>query len=817
MKLRTRLFLWVGTLFLIGFVASYYLENYLTKTNLEKAEVSLESKLMAQDEYKRQHLEDYLLSRLSYAQANIDGLLARIAQTPYVRDGFAPSGANARVHTWLNTTSLRITDPWIDFIQNLNGAEVTALVIHNSDAITAVKYHVYDEDIAFAMLGDEKTGLKGPYVGIRLEYDFSEDAPHRQLQGTPPTYYALFHPNTILTLDTKDAVFTELDLSLNFLQPLLKWIEMPSRRSFIVEFLKRINKAKTLIDSKQISLPGMKTIISNMSLPPKKFIQNELLLEQKFLPQTLSFLESINDRYDQIGMTWGLATLLSSGVFSKDYDPKDPNVPLGLMRIIDDPAGAKVVQTDKVLFDKPFISLEGCHASVQDKKDDECLAEKMVLITPPDVNSVFVGNSLRLRDGDRLGYITIGVDNKRFLQEIALVTHEVSAFISGDRLINVVDVVGKEMKEKKWQDLPIDTLLSNNSGIIQIGDEQYFFLHMKPFEEMDFHFIIFDPKAQEFALLENIKFSSRELIHHISVNMRLAGILALFVVLGFLARISRRITKPISHLASVTTLVAEGQLDAIKLPEEINDEKERKDEIEVLYHSFFKMVRGLQEKERVRGILNKVVSQEIAEETLKGNVHLGGEEKMVTVFFADIRNFTKMTEKMPPKDVIQLINDCMTKISHIIDKHGGVIDKYVGDEVMGLFGAPVSKEDSALNAILSATAIMEALTSWNKERKAEGLPCIEMGVGIHTGLVVAGNMGADNRLNYTVLGSNVNLAARMCSAAEKMQVLISEATYAQPHVSESIEVEALPPMTMKGFTEPVTVYAVKKAKLRPDV
>ena len=110
------------------------------------------------------------------------------------------------------------------------------------------------------------------------------------------------------------------------------------------------------------------------------------------------------------------------------------------------------------------------------------------------------------------------------------------------------------------------------------------------------------------------------------------------------------------------------------------------------------MVKGLKEKEKVRGVLNKLVSKEIAEETLKGHVQLGGEEKHVTVFFADIRHFTAMTEKMDPKQVIKIVNKCMTKVSNLIDQRGGVIDKYVGDEVMALFGAPIQKENSVMGS-----------------------------------------------------------------------------------------------------------------------
>ena len=157
-----------------------------------------------------------------------------------------------------------------------------------------------------------------------------------------------------------------------------------------------------------------------------------------------------------------------------------------------------------------------------------------------------------------------------------------------------------------------------------------------------------------------------------------------------------------------------------------------------------------------------MVSEEIAEEALKGNIQLGGEEKKSDGSFADIRGFSDMTEKMDPKEVIQLINTCMTKVSEKIDAHGGVIDKYVGDEVMALFGAPIDKPGSALQAVQSAIDMVDEIKKWNIERKEKGLPEIEMGMGIHTGVVVAGNMGVVNRLNYTVLGANVNLASRIC-------------------------------------------------------
>ncbi len=127
---------------------------------------------------------------------------------------------------------------------------------------------------------------------------------------------------------------------------------------------------------------------------------------------------------------------------------------------------------------------------------------------------------------------------------------------------------------------------------------------------------------------------------------------------------------------------------------------------------------------------------------------------------------------MPPQETIQLLNECMTLISRVIEGEGGVIDKYVGDEVMALFGAPTTHPEHALRAVSTAMLMIETLKNWNETRVSKGLRAVEMGIGIHTGLVVVGNMGAEDRLNYTVLGANVNLAARLCETALSNQLII---------------------------------------------
>lgn len=191
-------------------------------------------------------------------------------------------------------------------------------------------------------------------------------------------------------------------------------------------------------------------------------------------------------------------------------------------------------------------------------------------------------------------------------------------------------------------------------------------MRVQPFPKVDLYFFILNLESKEFALLRDLETGSERVIDSIRLNTHISGLIALLIAIVILHNISRSITKPIIQLANATKDVAEGRLEDVQLslpPQKHNDE------IAVLCHSFDEMVKGLIEREKVKGVLNKVVSSEIAQEILKGSIHLGGEEKRVTVLFADIRDFTKMTQTMQPQDVIELLNTCMTKISQVIDKN----------------------------------------------------------------------------------------------------------------------------------------------------
>jgi class 3 adenylate cyclase len=206
-------------------------------------------------------------------------------------------------------------------------------------------------------------------------------------------------------------------------------------------------------------------------------------------------------------------------------------------------------------------------------------------------------------------------------------------------------------------------------------------------------------------------------------------------------------------------------------------------------------------------VLNKVVSHDVAAELMKGDVELGGENRLVSVLFADIRGFTALTEGMEPQGVIGLLNECMEHLSRAIDAEAGVVDKFIGDEVMAVFGAPVTQNDHARRAVAAALNMREGMAAFNAVRMERGEVPLGIGVGINSGVAVAGNMGSTNRLNYTVLGDAVNLASRLAGQAKAGQILISGATLrlAGPGL-------AAPPLggrALKGFSAEVEVYAVE--------
>jgi len=221
-----------------------------------------------------------------------------------------------------------------------------------------------------------------------------------------------------------------------------------------------------------------------------------------------------------------------------------------------------------------------------------------------------------------------------------------------------------------------------------------------------------------------------------------------------------------------------------------------------------RLLKRMREEILAREHLNRLLSPQLVEEVMSGRLQLqrGGEMRAATVLFGDIRGFTTMSEQMTPQEVVALLNEYFELMVDVIFKHNGMLDKFVGDEIMAVWGAPLNRKDDTLRAVLGAIEMQAVVRELNEERAAQGLKTIQIGVGLNSGEVVAGYMGSTKSMNYTVMGDTVNTAARFCSAAGPSEILIGERTWAQ--VKHRVRAELLPPTKLKGKLEHVDIYRV---------
>src|SRR5258707_1924700 len=216
-----------------------------------------------------------------------------------------------------------------------------------------------------------------------------------------------------------------------------------------------------------------------------------------------------------------------------------------------------------------------------------------------------------------------------------------------------------------------------------------------------------------------------------------------------------------------------------------------------------------------RSALERFLSPEVVEMVVANpDIRLGGVNQEVTVMFADIRGFTAMSEDMEPGRVVEILNEDFTRVTDVIFDNGGTLDKYIGDAVMAVFGAPISKGKDAANAVNSAIQIQRLLIELNRDAAAPDWPELRGGIGINTGNAIAGNIGSPRQLDYTVVGDVVNTAQRLMANATGKQILISESTARK--LGKGFDMERLPELKVKGRSEAVPVSAWNGQRSRPQ-
>ncbi len=297
-----------------------------------------------------------------------------------------------------------------------------------------------------------------------------------------------------------------------------------------------------------------------------------------------------------------------------------------------------------------------------------------------------------------------------------------------------------------------------------------------------------------FPLAAQVNLYSLAVMDHELADLRRSvgglGLVALLIALLVVLYISRGLSGPIQELVAAAHQIEQGNY-AVSVP------VRHRDEVGKLAASFNEMAAGLALHEKYRSVLNAVADRAVVERLISQSDVLGGETRHVTMLFCDIRGFTTITENMPPPEVIDLLNEHMTALTDVAYEHGGMVDKFVGDLIMVLFGAPLSTGEEAIRAVQCALSMLRVRRELNQTSKHS----IEMGVGIATVTVVAGCMGSDQRLSYTVLGTRVNLASRLCDIAQAGEVVMDEETWQE--VRSLVQAQPMQPVRLKGFSEPV--------------
>jgi adenylate cyclase len=218
------------------------------------------------------------------------------------------------------------------------------------------------------------------------------------------------------------------------------------------------------------------------------------------------------------------------------------------------------------------------------------------------------------------------------------------------------------------------------------------------------------------------------------------------------------------------------------------------------------LVRKIEQEAGTRAQFQRLLSPNLVDQVVQGKLKLekGGALSEVTLLFSDIRGFTSMSESRAPEEIVRMLNEYFELMVDVIFKYEGTLDKFVGDEVIALFGAPVPMQNAEIKAAQCALDMMRVLSEWNRTRAAEGQNEIHIGIGINTGVVVTGAIGSSRALQYTAIGDAVNTASRLCSVAEPGQIILSEATYRK--VQADVAAVPLPPVRLKGKAEELRVY-----------
>ncbi len=284
----------------------------------------------------------------------------------------------------------------------------------------------------------------------------------------------------------------------------------------------------------------------------------------------------------------------------------------------------------------------------------------------------------------------------------------------------------------------------------------------------------------------------------------MAMLVAIIIAVGISIFLSRRVTRPLDLLSQTVAEIGDGNLDA-----SVN--LKTKDEFSQLGQAVNDMAKALRDRELLKGTLARYLSHHVAEKVIRSGQmpELKGEQRQVTILFLDIRNFSQMADKLSPDKVVDVLNQFFERMIEVIFRHNGTLDKFTGDGLMAIFGAPLEDDQQEYHAAQAAIEMEQELDRLRQQWQAQGRDQLRIGIGIHTGIAIVGNIGSTQRMDYTAIGDTVNLAARLESATKDhdVSILLSEQTHAG--LNNRFESSYMDTIRIKGRAAPVSVYTIK--------
>ncbi len=809
--------------------------------HVEKVRVKIEREIRSTNAKLVENYLAFLSLAITQEELRINTLFSRIEEYNWLKTRYAPTDYNFETNQWASSVTLLTTNNWLDFIQTTVREKLTSCLMMRPPFLHDVFLIPLNEDINL-VVEQEKNGNLNVYIGVPFwsnEIGKSFQLGQHDVSFSIETLrnnWLLFTPQQLLELNLDELKGRNFIPPSGPFAPTVNVQNQEIYKNLVDSTIKSIlTVRKKLLDQSEILEKARDygwikgSVDKQIASGQERFTRGIDLCDSylcKYLKgnardQSWAQIHDWQERDDQNRLIWELGAVTGTGVWFFDpfsrFAPKGlasfPKSETAIKRQISNAVGYAVYTKD-IFFDSR-VSIQGdCKPEITSGQVNTCLPSTFKIIQPlKDTSAIFIVNTLMYgyMESDKklpnYGTLSLGVNIATILEQLALICPDNVLFLpeNGDPIM--FDTNGRKIDLTHDEKMILQKLSDKKEGIVTDTDgKEYYYYHVIDIIRDDGHVFIIQYRDSVYKQITQLEQQAHNFLYAVTVQVLLSGILFLAVVLFAVNFFIKRMIRPIVDLVGFTDAVALGDLEKVQVSQK---DKLRKDEIGALVGSFEQMVEKMKEGNQVRALLHKIVNKEVADKILSQGVVLGGEVRKVAILFSDIRHFTHISENMAPQDVLAMLNDCLNILSGVIDDHKGVIDKYVGDEIMAFFGAPVEMENPTLQAVLCAMTMMRVLREWNRHRESINYCQLKIGIGIHVGDVIAGNMGAENHLNYTVLGHNVNLASRLCDHAGEMEILITQQVLDYPGVRANIEFEAVPEAIFKGISQPIPIFKVK--------